>query len=215
MAATFPLSLDEYSDRIRVASTSFHCPTPKSISRTRGGQVLQARLGPSLWQGEVRLGFRHIARTQGVRALTDMLLDENASFILSPHDYFGPAMDPFGASLGGSEVKLHAVAANNADVTLSGLPGGYVLSGDDLFSFTYGRNPVRYAMHRIVFAATAGGGGGITVQVWPKVEPGWQEGATVRLLKPRIKAVMEDREAGASAGIFHDGMSFSFIQTLR
>lgn len=215
MAVTFPISLASFSDVLRVESLTLHCPTPKSRSQTRGGQMLQARLGPSLWQGDCKLAFAQGVKTGGLRALLDLLLDENASFLLSPHDYYGPAADPGGVILGGATVTLQAVATNARDVTLAGLPAGYKLTGDDLFSFTYGTNPTRHALHRVVFGATASSGGQITVEVWPRVRTGWAVGAQVRLVKPRFKAIMDEREPGASMKVFHSGASFTFIQEIR
>lgn len=215
MALSFPLNLARFSDRLQVTGLVLHCPTPKSVSRTAGGEVMQARLGASLWQGECELTFRHQPKTGGMRALVDLLLDEQASFMLSPKDYYGPASDLGGVALGARTITLSAVAANNRDVTLAGLPPGYVLSGDDLMSWSYATNPVRHAFHRIVVGATANSGGNATVEVWPRVRPGWAVSATVELKKPMFKAVLTDRDPGASARVFHSGISFSFIQSLR
>lgn len=215
MAVEFPLQLWTFSNRLRVEGLTLHCPTPKSTAQTQGGDYLQARLGASLWQGECRLAFEQLQNTRGMRALIDLLLDENASFIFSPKDYFGPAADPLGTALGSAAVRIAGVAANNRDVTLAGLPSGYVLSGDDLMSWRYGANPVRFAFHRVVVTAAPASGGQATVEVWPRVQPGWTTSTDVVLIQPRFKAIMQSREAGGSARIFHSGMSFNYIQSLR
>lgn len=215
MALSFPLILSQFSDRLRVVGLSLHCPTPKSLARTAGGELLRARLGASLWQGECTLGFQQSVNTRGMRALLDLLQDEGASFIFSPRDYPGPAADPETTILGSAAVGLQSVATNNRDVTLAGLPAGYVLSGDDLLSWTYGANPTRWAFHRVVAQAVANASGQITVEVWPRVQPGWSQGAAISLRNPRFKAVMDESEPGSAARIFHSGMSFSYIQTLR
>lgn len=215
MAVSFPLTLAQFSARLRVTGLSLHCPTPKSQSRTAGGEIIQARLGASLWQGECQLSFARQMTTSGVRSLVDLLLDPAASFLFSPGDYYGPALDPGGTLLGSANVTVSGVAANNRDITLAGLPNGYKLSGDDLLSFTYGTNPVRYAFHRVVFTTGGASSGRVTAEVWPRVRPGWVAGAAVELKKPVFKAVMEDRDAGSSARVFHSGMSFNYIQTFR
>lgn len=165
--------------------------------------------------GECQLTFARHGQTVGMRSLLDLLLDPGASFLLSPADYFGPSGDPFGAVLDTSLITIDGVASNNRDLTLAGFPAGYSLHADDLLSFTYGSNPVRYAFHRVVFDTSVASGGLITCEVWPRIRPGWSVGAKVELKKPRFKAIMSDREAGASARVFHSGMSFSFVQTLR
>lgn len=216
MAYSYPLNLAQFSDQLRVVGLSMRCPTPQSSSRTASGEVLRARLGASLWQGECILAFEQLANTRGMRGLIDLLMDENASFMFSPHDYNGPRADPGAVLLGSRTVALQAVASNNRDVTLAGFTPGYVLSGDDLLSWSYGANPTRFACHRVITPAIeAGADGRVTVEVWPRVRPGWAVGAGVSLKAPRFKAVMESSEAGTSARVFLNGMSFNYIQTLR
>lgn len=215
MALSFPLNLAQFSDQLRVTGLSLHCPTPKQMSRTSGGDLLQARLGNSLWQGECQLGFIQSRNTRGMRALLDLLQDEGASFIFSPRDYPGPAADPDTAILGGAAITLASVAANNRDVTLSGFPAGYVMTGDDLISWTYGANPTRWAFHRIVSTVVASGTGSLVCEVWPRVAPGWTAGVGISIRTPRFKAVMEQVQSGSAARIFHSGMSFNYIQTRR
>lgn len=215
MALSFPLNLAQFSDVLRVTGLSLHCPTPKQMSRTAGGDLLQARLGNSLWQGECQIGFMQSRNTRGMRALLDLLQDEGASFIFSPRDYSGPAADPDLAVLGAAPILLSAVAANNRDVTLSGFPAGYVMTGDDLISWTYGANPTRWAFHRIVSTVVANASGSLVCEVWPRVAPGWSAGTGISIRTPRFKAVMETVEAGSAARIFQSGMSFNYIQTRR
>jgi len=212
MALPASLTLAQFSDKLRVTKASLHCPSPMQVSRTGGGEVLRARLGASLWQGEATLAFQSQRSTGGIRALIDMLLDENTTFGISPADYYGPASDLGGAILGASAVTLSAVAANNRDLTLAGLPAGYVMSPDDLLSFPYAG---KVAFHRVLVGGTASSGGTVTLDVWPRVRPGWSAGAVVQLRNPYFRAVMTERDPGASERIFHSGMSFSFIQTLR
>ncbi|MTH62112.1 hypothetical protein [Paracoccus litorisediminis] len=213
MALPANLNLSQFSNKLRVTGFTLHCPTPKAISRTGGGEVLQARLGPSLWQGECQLSFSPQVKTAGIRALIDLLLDPGQTFNFSPVDYYGPAADLGGVALGSASVTLSAVASNNRDLTLAGLPSGYVLSPDDLLSFTHsGGIP---ALHRLVVGATANGSGVATVEVWPRVRPGWAAGAAVQLKTPFLRAIMLEREPGSSARIMHSGISFNFLQSLR
>lgn len=215
MAYSYPLNLAQFSDRLRVIGLTMRCPRPTSSSRTRGGEVMRAGMGAALWQGECTLGFEQLANTRGMRGLIDMLMDENASFIFSPVDYFGPASDRMGTALTGASVQLVSVASNNRDMTIEGLPAGFVVSFDDLLSFTYGAAPIRYGMHRVVTpSAVANAQGRATFEVWPRVRPGWQAGAAIQLKKPRFKAVMNESEGGAAAGLRLTGMSFTYVQQL-
>lgn len=217
MALTYPVSLANFVERLKVTGLSFHAPVPLQESRTAGGEILRARMGASLHQGNVTLHFERHRAARQTRVMLDLLMEPGASFLLSPSDYDGPQEDPGGAILGAATVTLNSVAANNRDVTFGGFPSGYHLRRGDAFSFGYGSNPFRRAFHWIVtYNAFADSGGVLSAEVYPPIRPGWSTGATVELIKPVIKAVIRSREPGAATRqIFHDGMSFSYIQTLR
>lgn len=214
MSLSYPLSLAQFGDLLRVNRQALHCPSPMSNAQTAGGEVLRARLGASLWRGEAALSFERQVNTRGIRGLLDALLDEHASFIFSPHDYYGPAADLGGQGLGGASPTIDNVAADGR-VRFAGLPVGYRLSPDDLVSWTYASGPVRYAFHRLLEGGVANGAGQVSVAVWPHVRIGWAQGAAANFISPRMKAVMLDRDPGASAGMFYSGASFEFVQTLR
>lgn len=214
MALTYPLPLAQFGNLLRVSRLALHCPSPMSNAQTAAGEVLRARLGASLWRGEVGLTFERQVNTRGIRGLLDALLDEHASFIFSPHDYYGPASDLRGVGLYGSTPTLDGVTSGGR-VRFAGLPPGYRLTSDDLVSWTYGSGPVRYAFHRLLEGGVASGAGQLTVAVWPHVRIGWAQGAAANFVTPRMKAVMLDRDPGVSAGMFHSGASFEFVQTLR
>lgn len=212
MALSYPVSLANFSNRLRVRRLSLHAPTPVKQSQTAGGEIIRARQGATLWEGQCGLSFDHHAPAREIRVMLDLLMDAGASFLLSPAGYAGPAS----GSVGAGPFTLTSVAANNRDVTLGGLAASSVLTRGDYLSFTYGSNPVRYAFHQVVsLSAVASGGGAVTVEVFPPVQPGWSAGAVVLLKAPRLKAIVVDREAGESVRVFHDGMSFTFRQVLR
>lgn len=118
----------------------------------------------------------------------------------------------------GFNVTLTAVSTDRREVSFSGLPSGYVLSPGDMFAFTYGSNPTRYAMHRIVAGSTASGLGTTSdnpAEVVPPLRDGFTLGAAVTLVRPAFKAIISRPQYGTRQGVITSGASFDFVQTLR
>ena len=210
MAVSFPISLNQFSDRLVIDQMSLHCPEITEESRTAAGQIIRASLGAPLWQGEIRMKALRPQCSRAAQAVLDMLLRPGATFLLSPKGYVGPA----------ATATLSGVASNNRDVTLSGLPAGTTIPADAYLSFTYGSNPVRYAFHQVLFPVTSSGSGQAVVEVGPIVRPGWTAGATVQLARPQMQAILRSRTSGAlvyyrqSRPSYRTGDTFEFIQRL-
>lgn len=210
MAVAFPIPLAQFSDRLVIDQLTLFCPQLTAESRTGGGQIIRAAMGEPLWQGEIRLKPLRPDCGRSVQAVLDLLGRPGASFLFSPKGYAGPA----------ATAILSAVAANNRDVTLSGLPAGTRIPADAFLSFTYGSSPTRYAFHQVAFAATANGAGQVTVEVSPIVRPGWTAGLTVQLGRPVLQAMRRGRDPGAlvyyrqARASYRTGGAFEFIQKL-
>ncbi|MCL5459694.1 hypothetical protein M3M33_13750, partial [Loigolactobacillus coryniformis] len=80
--------------------------------------------------------------------------------------------------------------ANNRVVTLSGFAPGYDLTTGDFMSFSYGSNPVRYAMHQFASDGVADSNGEIEIETNSFIRPGFALDTVVRLIKPFYKAVV-------------------------
>src|SRR5690606_10096221 len=90
MALTFPLTLAQWSDVLRVQTMVLHAPPINAESITAAGEVLGARLGNTLWQGKITLAPAYHADAREARVMLDVLQRPGASALLSPPDYDGP-----------------------------------------------------------------------------------------------------------------------------
>lgn len=217
MALSFPLSLAEFFNRLRIASLEL-APTDATVtSRTRGGEVLTAQVGNVLWQGIAQLTPHYRADADAVRALLQLMRRPGASFLATPAHRAGPIADPVGTILGAAAPKIDLIDANRRDVRIKDLPAGYVLSAGDYLSYTYGSSPTRYGFHQMVHGATANGSGVASgLEVTPPIPAGVSATIGVTLVAPVFKAVLAGAPGyGAILPASVDGMQLSFVQTMR
>ena len=57
MAMTFPLTLNGFWNLLPIESCPFDLPEMVQVSRSRGGELMQAEIGTRLWSADVRLGW--------------------------------------------------------------------------------------------------------------------------------------------------------------
>lgn len=218
MALTYPLNVNQFFDDLNIRSGKFTLSESNQNNINGGGHILTASLGSRLWMGEATLVPAKHQELLVFEARIELLLEPGASFIAYDKRVTYPKSDPTGSILGASTPTLSVVNANNVDVTIAGLPAGYVLTQGDMFDFTYLSSPTRRALHRIVAGATATGGGLATVQVVPAIRAGFTIGAAVGFVKPNMKAKIIPGSYGYSeggVGRLSSGASFQFMQTLK
>lgn len=218
MALIFPLALADFYDRLPISRCSFHLPPGTAHSQTRGGEVLSARVANRLWRGKVELGSVNDRRAAGILSKLAALGEPQATFFAYPFDTPSPASDALGTALAARTVTISALPANRFEMRLAGLPAHFILMEGDALSFTYGTNPVRQAFHRLTQDVQADASGVTPVfSVTPSILAGAAVGATVKLIRPTIKAMMlpNSLQAGMSDTDHRtSGISFEFIQTL-
>ena len=103
-------------------------------------------------------------------------------------------------------------------MTLAGLPGGFVVTAGDMFAFTYGSSPLRYALHRVVVGGVASSGGVGVVEVVPPIRPGYTLGVPVVIQRPYMLAkIIPGSYTPSVGGIgrLSSGVTFGFSQSLR
>lgn len=218
MALSFPLALPEFFDGLRITVAQMAPNQPRKVDRTAGGTVLTASLGDAIWRGSIQIAAENV-RTNPfkVEALLSVLDRAGSSFLMYDPRKPYPAADPGGSILGSSTPQIDSVNANNREMSLYGLPPGYVLTAGDLIGYTHGSDPTRYALHRLVSGATADGTG-VTpeFEVTPFIQPGVTQGTNVTLIKPVLKAVLvPSPQYGGGRPQIVPGASFDFVQTLR
>lgn len=120
-------------------------------------------------------------------------------------------------ALQAATVTIKTVASNNRDLELQGLPAGLALSGGDYLGFAYGESPTRYALHRLARGGTANVGGVAAVETSSFLRDGAEADLAVSLIRPACKAVIVPGsvQPGTASGVFLEGISFNWRQTLR
>lgn len=190
MALTYPLALASFQDMQSIVESTFALDEAMLANRTGGGEIISSAIGTRLWRGRLTCrGHAYIDLDQ-MTARVDLLRRAGTSFLVTLPSRIGPQLDPDGAILGASTPEITAIASNNVDVTIGGLPAGYQLRRGDLMSWTYLSSPTRYALHQVVTNTTANGSGVMTVEIMPPVRPGYVTPIAITLIRPVCKAVI-------------------------
>lgn len=217
MAITFPIARASFFARLPLANITFDVPENNSFSRTKGGDILTADNGARLWQGEITLGQITRSELATVRPMLTLLRGAGTSFLMNDPTRPYPQSDPTGSLLAGASPVISGLP-NARELSISGLPSGYVLSPDDMLGFSYASSPMRRALHQVVTGGTAGTGGNLSmIEVTPPIRPGAAVGAAITLIRPVCKAVIVpgSYQPGRTKAFLTEGISFRFCQTLR
>ncbi|MDN5786400.1 hypothetical protein [Pseudorhodobacter sp.] len=218
MAYTFPLTLAQFMQILPIREMSFTLGGAVEISETEGGEILTAALGTRLWEGDIFLDDMTRDEAGDVMAMLELLRGSGARFMVYDLARPGPRLDISGVGLASFSPKLLSVSGTTREISLSGLPASYALRRSDYLSFSYGSDPVRYALHRVAAPVSASVGGVTPLfEVSPNIRPGFALNANVTLLKASCKAVVVPGsiQAGRHKATMTTGVSFKFKQTLR
>lgn len=201
---------------LRVSSVEWSLSRATSHTRLHDGTVIPIERGAPLWRGVVTLADAYHRRAAEIEARLAKLTGAGQFFLAHDPRYRGPQMDRDGLILGGATPTIHTLDPDGRRLRVTGLPGGYSLSPGDWIGWTYGENPTRYALHRLVTGATASAGGLTPLfEVVPAIRPGASVGAAVALVKPQAKALVVSAEYGRGRALITDGATFEITQTLR
>lgn len=188
MALTFPLSLNDFAEKLRIVSAPFVLEEQQQLSGLGSGDVLAAQLAPARWTAQVTLAPERHIRARELQALIESLTGPIHSFYLHCPTNCFPASDPGGAILGSSTVTIHTIGATNKSLRLGGLPAGYTIAAGDALAFDYGSNPTRRAWHRAAETVAADALGVTPLfNLSHHLRPGAATGLTVILKKPAAK----------------------------
>lgn len=216
MALSFPLSPAQFFDLLPIRAFRMKPGDNRTFTETGGGELISAGRGQRLWQGEVTLDLDIHSTIAGLDATLSLLEQTGASFLIYDPRKPYPSMDPSGSIISGASPVIATLNANNRELTVSGLPAGYVITRGDLIGWTYGANPLRYAVHRVVTGGAANGSGvSPSLEVTPFVRQGVSTGAAVSLVRPVIKAKLPQADYGGGRSVISEGGTFQFTQTLR
>lgn len=216
MAITFPMSIAAFADVIGVRRVKWMLQDNRELSGMGSGQVLQAKLAPSLRVGDVTLREWYHDDAAAIEAKLESLIEQQGSFYLYDPRKWAPRRDPDGSILGASTVRI-ASLPTPATMSLKGLPPNYKLSAGDYLAFDYGGSPLRRAFHRISEDVTASGVGTTPAfNVTAFIRPGAAVDAIVTLIKPAAKCIIKpgSMDAGSTENILTTQISFSVLQQI-
>jgi hypothetical protein len=219
MALGDVLFRDTFFNLLPIANQVHWLPDQAEYNRTGLGEQLGADLGDRLWTGEIEFGRMRREEAGRVEVLIDLLTQTGRAFHVYDSRRPAPLMDPTMSILGAATPTILSLPSGDPrEMSLTGLPAGYVLSPGDYLSWTYGSSPLRYALHRVVSGVTAGGGGNTAVfEVSPYIQPGSVTGTAVTLFRPFCKAVLlpGSVQPNRTRHTISEGLRLAYVQTVR
>jgi hypothetical protein len=215
MVLSLPLSRQNLADLLPIETVTWSLGEDQELSGTGAGEQLAADLGPRLWSASCSTIAADIETIEGLRARFNTLDGAiNAFYLFDPRRSY-PATDPTGALLAGSTVTIQSIETNRKELTLAGLPAGFVLPQGTLLSVTAGA-PARTALLQLAAPVTANGAGVAgPVELRPHLRPWIAPAQEVALLKPvaKVKLVPRSLAVDQVTSVTHR-LRFSVIQTL-
>jgi len=213
------LARTEFMDKLIISDFTMRCPPQSEYNRTGSGEQLGADIGVRLWQGEIILGRMTRIEAGEIDVLVDLMAQTGRSFRCYDIRRPFPFRDPNGTAISGFSPVINTLYPSEPrEIRISGLPAFYILTAGDFLSFSYGSNPGRWALHRVVSTVTAGSGGATPVmEVDPPIRPGAVVGAAVEFRQPWCKAVVVSGsvQPNRTRNTISEGLRFSFVQSLR
>lgn len=183
MAITYPRT--ELHALAGLAECRFTLRDRQEVSRTAGGVTRVKALGPALWTAEFRSVPQTGAEARALLAWLDTLDSGAQTFTAYDVRHPYPASDPTGAHADTVQIN----GASGGEISLKGLPAGFVLTAGDWLSFAFGGGR---ALHRVAETVTANGSG-VTASfaVRPVVRAGATVNTAVALKQPRAVWMMD------------------------
>jgi hypothetical protein len=155
-----------------VASVKFNLNYGQETSGQAGGAIRVADLRSPLWTMEAECSTLTLDQLLDIETLIDQMGGARGSFYAWDPRRPYPRLDPAGATLGASAVKISSLGADNRSLSLKGLPAGYFLSRGDPLAFDFGAG--RRALHRVAATSVMANGSGVTTvfEVVPNIRAG-------------------------------------------
>ena len=215
MSITFPLAADWFG-ALPVASMQLDPVEHVVADMTGRGEWISDDVAPMLWQGEVTLGKLLTSEAAHASVMMDLIRPAGRTFWAYDTRRPAPKADPYGAGLGAAVPVVNAFSGSRRELSLSGLPVGYVLSRGDYLGFAYDGG--RRALHRVAVDTVVANGAGNTpmFEVSTLIQPGAVVNTPVQLIKPAIPVMRIPGSVigGTTRNTITDGFSFKFVQTL-
>ncbi|MEX5600696.1 hypothetical protein [Pseudophaeobacter sp. C1-32P7] len=216
MPLLFPLSRNIFMGKLNrlITKARFEPQDQRQITGLTGGEILSAEVAPTYWEGSISLRPLDAYQASEIIPMLQALDSPGASFFAYDPDRSGPLYDPTGSGLAGYNPVVATYDAADSTVQISGLPDGYVISPNDLISWTYDG---KYALHRFIEGKVVVAGSTGALQVGPHIRGTIAANEPAELVKPYCKAVIVPNSVnyGEKQQRMLHGVSFRFRQSLR
>lgn len=203
---TFGQDLEALLTPFRVVEQTFDLGEGLQVqNRTAGGEVIRSGGAARLWRGKLVLGRVRNDQVAGLEAVLHTLRGPGAWFTM--RDY---------RRSGTRAAQILAFNGTARDIlTLQGLPAGAVVAPGDYIAWDYSGRRALHQVHKGSTANSSGNTGNIEIVPTARIVP--SAGLTVAVGSARFRAVMVpgSLDMGQSRGIWHEGISFDWSQTLR
>lgn len=214
-AITFPIAQASFGDLLPVQNVDWEANWLQELSQAGNGEFLVHDLAPRLWVGQVTLRPLLNTVARGWKARLDALDGGLHTFYLANPLGWYPALDPGGTILASAAPVIGTIEANRKELSITGLPSGYVISSGDFFAVSYGTT--RRGLFQFVGEGTANGFGTLAaIEVRPHIQAGITDGLAIMLKKPAAKVKIIP---GSLSMQMHSAnrsrISFSVRQTLQ
>ena len=189
MALIFPYSLAFFSDTARILRTDLDLRRFDETSGAGDGRFWSAQMATPLWAADVTLAAMDARYAREFSAKVKGLDGARNSFLFADQTYTGPAS---GVTTGLGSVTISAISADRSAINLTGLPNGFVLTAADRFSVSY-QSGARVFFGEFMEGGLAGPAGNLASArtIRPYLPLGISVGATVQLVKPYFKAMIQ------------------------
>lgn len=191
MAISFPLSLASFFEGLRLTQQSFMLGEAMSrTGETGAGELLTSGSGTRLWQGSLNIAPSPARDLEEVIADIDLLREPGASFLVGDMTHQTLRNDPTGAIADANPCVVVNASANEKELTIEGMPAGFVLAKGDHFSVPHVDGTRSY--YRCAQSATFDGGftpPRVTIEVRPHLSAKVIAARPIEFHKPALKAV--------------------------
>lgn len=198
-------------DGINLAAASFDYNTRREISTSVAGSIYSRAMGPTLWSCSYTTV--PMVNSAAARLLARLYRCEEDGDVFEGYDprHPNPTSSPGTGGLG--SVVIAGISSDNREVSLSGLPGSFVVTAGDYLAWSHSSGRV---LHRFSEDRVAGTGGVLALtEVVPPVLPGGTTGANVTMRKASaLFAIVPGSVGSQQVDTLHHAVTWSGIQVI-
>lgn len=218
MPISYPYPLAFLADLLDIESVVFDVERNDSVSGQASGQLIPVELAPPLWYAEITLNPDYVEDAEVIAAKMRRLHGPLGTFMIYDPRKIYPKSDPTGAILGNRVITITDIGEDNATLSLSGFPAGYVLSPGDKLSYSYAGGEFLAFLEVSDYTTANAQGVAIAVPVFPHIPVGTTDNGTisVTLVKAsvRMQLDVDGWKPGKSSGLHTSGQSFRARQKI-